>query len=173
MTSAQSRPFSWMSPKLEVRETEKYGKGVFAKTDIKKDETLALFGGYILSLEEEAILPQEHKDSGVQIDDNFVLSSCGEAELGDYFNHSCDPNAGFSGQIRLVTIKNISAGEEICFDYAMAVAHSGDQFYVMDCHCGSNHCRSKITGEDWKIPELQLKYKGYFQQYIADKINNT
>jgi hypothetical protein len=25
------RPFSWMNPKLEVRDTQKYGKGVFAK----------------------------------------------------------------------------------------------------------------------------------------------
>jgi len=29
------RPFSWMNPKLEARETEKYGKGVFMKNNKK------------------------------------------------------------------------------------------------------------------------------------------
>jgi len=30
--------FSWMNPKLEVRDTKKYGKGVFATEEIKKGE---------------------------------------------------------------------------------------------------------------------------------------
>jgi hypothetical protein len=30
------KPFSWVSPKLEVKETENYGKGVFAQETIKK-----------------------------------------------------------------------------------------------------------------------------------------
>jgi len=37
-TRKKKRTFSWMNPKLEVRDTKKYGKGVFTKKDIKKDE---------------------------------------------------------------------------------------------------------------------------------------
>jgi len=48
----RKRMFSWMNPKLEVRDTGKYGKGVFAKENLKKDEVLAIFGGGI-SLEKE------------------------------------------------------------------------------------------------------------------------
>jgi len=32
------RTYSWMLPKTEIRDTEKYSKGVFAKSKIKKDE---------------------------------------------------------------------------------------------------------------------------------------
>ena len=32
------RMFSWMNSKLKVRETGKFGKGVFAKNEIEKDE---------------------------------------------------------------------------------------------------------------------------------------
>jgi hypothetical protein len=43
----KKRMFSWMNPKLAVRDTEKYGKGVFTKGGLKKDETLFVMGGYI------------------------------------------------------------------------------------------------------------------------------
>jgi hypothetical protein len=39
------RMFSWMNPKLDVRNTEKYGRGVFAKEYINRDEKLSIFGG--------------------------------------------------------------------------------------------------------------------------------
>jgi len=45
--------FSWMNPKLEVRQTERIGKGVFAKEAIKQGEMLFVMGGYILTIEDE------------------------------------------------------------------------------------------------------------------------
>ena len=38
----RERMFSWMNPKLEVRDTGKYGKGVFAKENLKKDGSFGL-----------------------------------------------------------------------------------------------------------------------------------
>jgi hypothetical protein len=37
--------------------------------------------------------------------------------------------------------------------------------------CGSPNCRGLITEEDWKIPELQKKYDGYFSWYLQEKID--
>ena len=82
-------------------------------------------------------------------------------------NHSCNPNAGLQGQITLVALRNIAAGEQICFDYAMSDAHP--DFYL-DCACGTPQCRGKVTGNDWMIPELQERYKGYFSPYIQRQI---
>jgi hypothetical protein len=37
----------------------------------------------------------------------------------------------------------------------------------MDCSCGASECR-KV---DWRLPELQRRYAGYFSRYIADRFN--
>lgn len=168
------RPFSWMNPKLGVRETQKYGKGVFAKKDIKKGETLAIFGGYVFSASEEEKLPGNLGDYSLQISESLVIGPAYENEISDSesFNHSCNPNAGFRGQISLVAIKNIKKSEQIVFDYAMVLSKSKEaKFYKMKCFCGSKNCRKYVTDNDWKIPELQKKYKSYFQFYLQEKIN--
>ena len=169
------RTFSWMNPKLEVRETEKFGKEVFAKDSIKKDEMLAIFGGYILTLKEEENLPDEYNDTGIQISEDFVLSSKYKKEDTDYFNHSCEPNAGFNGQIFLVAMRDIKKDEEITFDYAMVTYKSKTaRNYRFKCLCGSKNCRGTITNNnDWKLLDLQKRYKGYFQFYLEKIINDS
>ena len=82
-----------------------------------------------------------------------------------FINHSCDPNVGFRGQVVYVALRDIRAGEELCHDYAME--RSDD--YALDCHCGSPLCRGKVSGEDWKLPELQQRYGDYFSIYIRNK----
>jgi hypothetical protein len=27
-----------------------------------------------------------------------------------------------------------------------------------------------VTGEDWRLPEVQARYEGFFLEYVADKI---
>ena len=84
------------------------------------------------------------------------------------FNHSCDPNAGMSGQIGLISLRDITEQEEITFDYAMCDDSDYDEF---DCACGSPNCRGRISGHDWKRPELQKKYAGYFSPYLQRRID--
>ena len=38
------------------------------------------------------------------------------------------------------------------------------------CACGTRRCRGLITGGDWKRPELQERYSGFFSSYITRKI---
>ena len=166
--TTQKRAFSWLNPKLKVHGTGKFGRGVFVNEKIRKGERLAIFGGHIISLEEEASLPKRISDSGVQVSEEFVLTSIENEEDADCFNHSCEPNAGFRGQIFLVAIKDIEMSEQITFDYAMALF--GDE-YKMKCLCGTRKCRGYVTAEDWKLPELQNKYEGYFQYFLQEKIN--
>jgi len=112
----------------------------------------------------------------MQIEERFVLGPAGtEPEDTDFFNHSCDPNCGFKGQVFLVAMRDIRAGEEVTFDYCMTVSASvgSDMVFEMDCACGSPHCRKRITELDWMMPELQLRYKGYFSPYIQDKIEKS
>ena len=43
-----------------------------------------------------------------------------------------------------------------------------DQF---QCGCGAATCRGKITGEDWRRPELWKRYRGHFTPYLQRRID--
>jgi uncharacterized protein len=168
------RMFSWMNSDLEVRETGKYGKGVFAKKDIKKGELLAIFGGYIFRIDET--VDELVGDYSLQIDEKFVIGSNFkediDIDLTNFFNHNCNPNSGFKGQIFLVSMKKINSNSEITFDYSMVLHKAiGVDKYILKCSCNSKKCRKIITEDDWKIKELQKKYNGYFQWFLQEKIN--
>ena len=79
------------------------------------------------------------------------------------------PNVGFRGQIVYVAMRDIRAGEELFHYYAM---ERSDE-YSLDCHCGSPLCRGKITGQDWKLTELQERYGDYFSIYIRNKFGTS
>jgi hypothetical protein len=68
---------------------------------------------------------------------------------------------------QLVAMRDISAGEEITFDYAMSDASDYDEF---TCICATAYCRRSITSLDWKLPDLQRRYNGYFSPYIVRKM---
>lgn len=166
--------FSWTNPKLELRETFLYGKGIFAKQKIRKNERLAIFGGYIMHNDEMLALPREINDNCVNVTETFVLGVKykSELELASFFNHSCNPNSGMRGQIFLVAMRDIAKDEEVTFDYAMTLCGSSKtEPYILKCCCGSKNCRKIITDNDWKNKDLQKKYEGYFQFYIEEKIN--
>ena len=171
-TRKKKKMFSWMNPKLEVRDTKKYDKGVFAKKNLKKDEILAIFGGYIMTLGEENKLPLKIRDSAHQISENIVIgvNRNTDKQNVDFFNHSCEPNAGFNGQIFLVAMEDIKPNKQVTFDYAMTLG--GKTPYKLKCFCESKNCRKIVTNNDWKNFRLQSKYNGYFQYYLQEKINN-
>ncbi|KKQ87855.1 MAG: Nuclear protein SET [Parcubacteria group bacterium GW2011_GWF2_38_8] len=178
-TRKKKRMFSWMNPKLEVRDTKKYGKGVFAKKDLKKDETLIVMGGYVLDINGENRLRGFPEDKPIEISEDFSFCPLTSEDIKlmpqHYVNHSCEPNAGWKGQVFMVAIRDIRAGEEIVYDYAMVVCSNKDSktYFKMKCKCGSKNCRKIIDEEGWKNSELQKKYKGYFQWYLEEKINKN
>lgn len=167
---------SWVHPSLEVRESRIEGKGVFATAPIKAHERLAIFGGDIMSIDEINSLPELLQDYPMQIEERFVIGSREERapETADYFNHSCDPNAGFKGQIFLVAMRDVGKNEEVTFDYAMVLSQSvgSDIVFTMQCQCCSRNCRKTISEEDWKKPEIRKKYNGFFSEYLSEKIEN-
>ena len=164
---------SWLHPHLEKRCSATHECGIFARADIAKGERLAIFGGKVMLIDEMYELPDKMQSYTMQIEERFVLGPAGTApEDTDFFNHSCDPNSGFKGQVFLVAMRDISAREEVTFDYAMTVSESvgSDMVFCLKCSCGSPLCRKTITEQDWMLPGLQARYNGYFSPYIQDKI---
>jgi uncharacterized protein len=168
-------PVSWIRDKLGVKESRIHKKGVFALERIRKGERLAIFGGEIMLIDELYGLPPGLDEYPMQIEERFVLGSrtARDQEPSDFFNHSCQPNCGFKGQIFLVAMRDIKRNEEVTFDYAMVVSESvgSELVFEMECSCGKRACRKQITEDDWRLPALQKKYNGYFSQYIQDKVD--
>jgi hypothetical protein len=161
---------SYRSPKTEVSESKIHGRGLFATSDIPKDEIVAVKGGHIVDREtlRREITPRLGPVE-IQIDDNLFIAPMTdeERELSMlYSNHSCDPNLGIRGEITFVAMRDIRAGEELTHDWAM----TDEDDYSLECNCGTANCRKILTGKDWQRPELQARYAGYFSAYLARKI---
>lgn len=135
---------------------------------IEKGELISIWGGDIVAKERLDPSMPRFTQRVLQIDEELYILTAEEKEPNDCFNHSCEPNLGFTGQIGLVTLRDVDAGEELTFDYAMSDGEPYDEF---DCHCGMPTCRHKVTGNDWKLPSLWEKYEGYFSPYLARRIH--
>jgi|YNPBryantNP2012_1023418.scaffolds.fasta_scaffold10426_2 SET domain-containing protein len=160
---------SYTNPKLEVRPCpEKGGWGVFAREFIPKGELLSVWGGAVYTEEELDQVPESRAKHGLQVEEGIYLLPLVEGDPGDYYNHSCDPNAALEGQICLVAFRDILPDEEVCFDYAMSDGSDYDEF---ECHCGAPNCRKIVTGNDWMLPELQQRYAGHFIPYLQKRID--
>ena len=160
---------TYTSPKTTVKKSKKGGQGFFAVEKILKDEIVAIKNGHIVDKKEAELLDKKLGDFSLQISDDFFICPKTVDEIDDvviYINHSCDPNIGMDGQINYVAIRDIEQGEELCMDYAMAMTTD----YELQCNCGAENCRRKITGADWKDKELQEKYGNYFSRFILKRI---
>lgn len=159
--------FSYLNPKCEARDHPGGGCGVFALEKIIKNELVSMWGGKIVQKEKlDAAMPR-FTQRVLQVDEDLFLVTAEEKEPNDCFNHSCEPNLGFFGQIGLAAMRDVEAGEELTFDYAMSDGEPYDEF---ECACGSRNCRGKVTGRDWQLPELWKKYERYFSPYLARRI---
>jgi len=165
-----NKTFSYLNPNCTAHDHAEGGCGVFANAVISKGELVSLWGGQIVRKSELDPSMPRFTQRVIQVDEDLYLLTAEEKEPNDCFNHSCDPNLGFFGQIGLVALRDIKVGEELMFDYAMSDGGPYDEF---TCYCGSAHCRGKVTGNDWKLPELWEKYKGYFSPYLARRIANV
>lgn len=142
--------------------------GVFARKPVAKGEVLVVWGGVIRSYAQLQQLPEDLRRHSIQVEEDLFQVPASAYDPPDFINHSCNPNAGMSGQIALVAMRDIGRGEEVCMDYAMCDATPYDEF---DCHCGERTCRSRVTGSDWARPELWKRYRGYFSPYLQRRID--
>jgi len=167
MVSTPQPPSGYLSPRLIGRDaSHAKGRGVFALQPLAPGEVLVVWGGCILPW--SAVEPMSAPDRRLclQIEEDLFLYSEREGPA-DWINHSCDPNAGLRGQITLVAMRAIDDGEEITFDYCMADSLPYDEF---NCRCGAASCRGRIAAQDWKRPDLQQRYAGFFSPYLQRKI---
>ncbi|HXA96001.1 MAG TPA: SET domain-containing protein-lysine N-methyltransferase [Candidatus Dormibacteraeota bacterium] len=160
---------TYRSPKTEVRPSPIHGTGLFAAQAIATGEIVAVKGGHVLTRAQWTALEPTLGAAEIQIaEDLFIAPVRPDHRHGSmlYTNHSCDPNLAIQGQIVLVAMRDIAAGEELTIDWA--TTDDGD--YELACRCGSPRCRGTVTGKDWMKPELQARYEGWFCWFLQRKI---
>lgn len=161
---------SYISPKAKKGTPSSIaGRGLVATSHIAADEIVAVKGGHIVETATLLQLPERLQNSEIQIAEGLHLVALSDEEYEAvmlFINHSCEPNVGFAGNIVLVAMRDIEAGEELTTDYAMFDTLDG----AMDCRCGMPSCRRSVRGADWRRTDLQVKYDGYFSWYVQRRI---
>jgi len=162
-------PTSYRSPKTRIGRSPIHGHGLFATGPMRKGEIVAIKGGHILDRRTLSKVRRRIAASYIQINEGFYIGATRRTEVGRnklYINHSCEANLGFRGQVTFVARRAIKAGEELSYDWAM----EEDSAARTRCTCRARRCRKTLTGQDWKSPTLQRRYRGYFSTYLQDKI---
>jgi hypothetical protein len=162
------RKKSWIGSKIEIRDSQLGGKGLFAKIPIKRGEVVIVWGGTLMT-EEDIKKGKYRKGTAVEVGEGTYLAGKPNEPISkdDFLNHSCDPNLWLKDEVTLIARRNIKKGEELTTDYATWVSRS---YWKMKCNCGSPLCRGTITGNDWKRKDIQKKYRNHFSPYLNERI---
>lgn len=167
-----------MESALIVKKSSVDGTGVFAGRDFEVGETICMFGGQRVSV-------QELRDKIALGRDDL---SCDSFQLGEreyllldepyvYVNHSCVPNAGFKNETEMVALVDIKKGDELFFDYS-TTEWTPQEFteydyseWPMPCRCGTVSCRRLVTCFVCLPEEVRERHleRGVLQDYIKEK----
>lgn len=161
--------------RLIIKDTSKYGNGVFADQDIEEGEVIYILSGEIITFEESIKRIREGKEAQT---DSLQVGLEMDMDLDEFsrsFNHSCDPNAGIRKVSELFALRDIRKGEEITQDYSATIGPNiPDSLWSMKCVCGSSNCRN-VLKNIFSIPKEQLDFYrkiGALQYYMIDELNS-
>jgi uncharacterized protein len=163
----------WTHASVQVQRSPIAGDGLFATTRIDADQVVIRLGGRLVSTAE---LHRLFADAGD--DDSIDTFAVGDdthivlprATTAHYGNHSCEPNIWPISSYELATMRAVGPGDELTIDYGLI---SDDTAFRMECTCSTASCRSVITGEDWRQPELQHRYAGHWPPGLQLKIRDS
>jgi uncharacterized protein len=163
----------WLHDAIEVGPSAIQGRGLFAEQDLGAGTAVARLGGRLVSDRDlgRLIAEAERDPDGRYVDSIAVEDGTNLLiPLGQpihFGNHSCEPNLWHVDPFTLAARRDISAGEELTIDYATQTANPRVR---LDCRCGSSLCRDTVTGEDWRLGELQERYSDHWVPVVLHKI---
>jgi hypothetical protein len=153
-----------LHPEVEVRPSDIAGRGLFTRVDLLRGTVVSRLGGTLVDAAALRAMAEPAGDpvEALQVDDDLYLVLT-PGNLNRFGNHACDPNLGWVDAYTLAVREDVAAGSELLVDYAMSVA---DDSWVLRCHCHSYRCRQMVEGSDWRIPQLQRRYDGWWTPYV-------
>lgn len=166
---------SWYDPRVEIHPSGIQGGGMYALAPFQAGETVGIIGGTPMTDDEFAVYRTTvERYNAAQIGENLHLVDLIQTpdRVEGSLNHSCDSNVWMNDEVTLVARRDIAAGEELTIDYALMTS---DPTWRLDrpCQCGASACRHAVTGNDWRLPEVQRRYAGHFAPFLNDRIART
>lgn len=127
---------------LLIRSSAIHAAGCYTTAPIRKGTQVVEYTGPRITKEEADEKYEESPTTylfGVG-DGSMVIDGHGTAM---FINHSCDPNCEteeIEGKVWIIAIRNITAGEELTYDYNL---YDGDEDDAV-CNCGARNCRQSM-----------------------------
>ena len=143
------------SPSWRVRNSPIHGRGVFAIRTIRKGAEILEYRGARIT--ESAADDQPIRDPAnphhtflFQLSDGTIIDAATRGNSARWINHSCQPNCESieydDGTLFIHARRTILAGEELCYDYRIAVLGRATSRDRKDyaCACKSSRCRGTL-----------------------------
>lgn len=162
----------YLNPKVEVRPSPIHGQGMFASEPIEMGDIIVVWSDGVTDEKGARSAKAEGKGTMQWDDDVFSVEMSPEESDPDMYkmNHSCEPNCWMTELFVMVAMQDIAKDEEITTDYVAFVAEKDRP--PRDCLCGSEKCRGQLKADDWKLPEIQERYRGHFTPLLEKWIQN-
>jgi SET domain-containing protein len=143
--------------KLIARRSPIHGNGVFAACDLPGGVELVEYKGKRISHEKADKRYAGGSETGhtflFTLNEDWIIDANVDGNKARWINHSCDPNCqavlhedgkGRRKRDRVIieTLREISAGEELCYDYGIQLEerHTARLKKIWACRCGSPKC---------------------------------
>jgi len=153
----------------ELRKSSIHNQGMFAAADIEAGTRIIQYVGEKITKKESTRRALEweaaarKKGEGLvyifDLNKRYDLDGNKPNNPAKFVNHSCDPNCeavNYDGEIWIVALRDIKAGEELGFDYGYDIQHFMDH----PCRCGSANCIGYIVAREfWPKLRKLLKNK--------------
>lgn len=174
MTHIQSEPLTmWIDRRIVLRRSAIQGVGTFAVAPIPAGQLLILTTGGLV------VTPEARQSGMAELEADMYNEESlpgGQSIVTPkvfhyYINHCCEPNALDMSRspnvTQYVAWRDIQAQEEVTTDYGLVGAS------IERCRCESPSCRGQVTLDDWQLPQLQQRYRGYFPQHMDQKLRQV
>jgi len=159
-TPARARPGAQAAPagggrRIQVRRSGVHGKGVFALRPIAAGERIIEYVGEVLTwAAAQKRHPHDPSDPNhtffFHIDDKHVIDGKVGGNAARWINHSCAPNCETHeddrGRVFITARRPIREGEELSYDYRLAVEGKvgARMRKAYACRCGARRCRGTM-----------------------------
>ena len=140
--------------RTQVRKSGIHGRGVYAVHPIKAGDTVLEYKGEIITWKKALDrhphdASQPHHTFYFHLDDGHVIDAKYNGNSARWINHSCEPNleADQDGnRIFLKALRNITPGEELCYDYGLVIDARKTSKLKKEyaCLCGADNCRGTM-----------------------------
>jgi hypothetical protein len=143
------------------------GKGIFATKNFLPEKKIFQITGSLITCYADDDMDEQVRANAIPYDKTRYISP--EGTLGNFINHSCEPNAKVvkeKKKLFVVSIKPIMKGEEVLIDYSTILA--ADDVWELQCNCGSTQCRGVVKKFKTLPKKLRASYvaQGMVPHYI-------